>query len=409
MRQDGVPQRRRDSHLKENQMLGSVELFAGAGGLALGISKAGFYHQAIIECDRWACDTIRHNQEHRVELVKYWPEPFQGDVREFDYRPLKDKVDLVSGGPPCQPFSIGGKHQGFRDDRDMFPEAARAVREIRPKVFVFENVRGLLRSSFAEYFEYITLRLTYPEMVRRQSERWMDHLARLERHHTAGRKKGLVYNVTFRTINAADYGVPQARVRVFLVGVRADLGIEWSFPKPAHTLDRLLWDQWVSGEYWENHGVSKRKHPKIPCRYASRVKKLACGKAPLTKSWKTVRDALSGLPEPHERQEILGVPNHCLNPSARSYPGHTGSPYDMPAKTLKAGVHGVPGGENMLAKEDGAVRYFTVREAARLQCFPEEYVLEGAWSEAMRQLGNAVPVKLAHVVASKVHLMLQGE
>ena len=99
--------------------------------------------------------------------------------------------------------------------------------------------------------------------------------------------------------------------------------------------------------------------------------------------------------------------NHIVNPGARSYPGHTGSPLDEPAKTLKAGDHGVPGGENMLARPDGSIRYFTVREAARLQTFPDDYVFQGAWSEAMRQLGNAVPVKLAESIASAVARTLE--
>ena len=94
--------------------------------------------------------------------------------------------------------------------------------------------------------------------------------------------------------------------------------------------------------------------------------------------------------------------DHKFQPGARSYKGHTGSPYDEPAKTLKAGVHGVPGGENMLARGDGSVRYFTVRESARLQTFSDDIVFHGAWSETMRQLGNAVPVRLAQAVGAAV-------
>jgi DNA (cytosine-5)-methyltransferase 1 len=124
-----------------------------------------------------------------------------------------------------------------------------------------------------------------------------------------------------------------------------------------------------------------------------------------------VRDAINDLPDP-EKFLTNKIPNHRFNPGARSYPGHTGSPLDEPAKTLKAGDHGVPGGENMLARTDGTVRYFTVREAARLQTFPDDYIFRGAWTEAMRQLGNAVPVRLAEVVASSVAktlLSLKGE
>jgi DNA (cytosine-5)-methyltransferase 1 len=93
-------------------------------------------------------------------------------------------------------------------------------------------------------------------------------------------------------------------------------------------------------------------------------------------------------------------------PGARPYVGHTGSPYDQPAKTLKAGDHGVPGGENMLVMDDGSVRYFSVREAARLQTFPDDYAFSGAWSENMRQIGNAVPVRLGELIARDIRARL---
>jgi DNA (cytosine-5)-methyltransferase 1 len=105
----------------------------------------------------------------------------------------------------------------------------------------------------------------------------------------------------------------------------------------------------------------------------------------------------------------MKIANHFLNPGARSYAGHTGSPLDEPAKTLKAGDHGVPGGENTLRLEDGSVRYFSVRECARLQTFPDEWIVEGSWTEAMRQLGNAVPARLAQAVAAELaRVMSQG-
>src|SRR5690606_27890328 len=119
------------------------------------------------------------------------------------------------------------------------------------------------------------------------------------------------------------------------------------------------------------------------------------------KPWMTVRDALRGRPDPESKAAEEWY-NHRYQPGAKVYPGHTGSPLDLPAKTLKAGDHGVPGGENMMVREDGSVRYFTVRESARLQTFPDTFVFHGSWTETMRQLGNAVPVTLAHLVASSV-------
>lgn len=122
--------------------------------------------------------------------------------------------------------------------------------------------------------------------------------------------------------------------------------------------------------------------------------------------WLTVRDAIADLLDPRTKDHSSKIANHWLNPGARSYPGHTGSQLDAPAKVQKAGDHGVPGGENMLAYTDGKVRYFTVRECARLQSFPDEYVFEGPWTRCMRQLGNAVPVRLAEAVATAVHQKL---
>ena len=126
----------------------------------------------------------------------------------------------------------------------------------------------------------------------------------------------------------------------------------------------------------------------------------------LGRPWRTVRDAISGLPRIGLGQTSSKIPNHFLNPGARSYPGHDGSACDEPAKTLKAGDHGVPGGENMLRLEDGSVRYFSVRECARLQTFPDDWLFEGSWTEAMRQLGNAVPVDLSAGIAAELRRTL---
>lgn len=383
----------------------SLELFVGAGGLAMGVSRAGFSPVAVVEWDHDACETIRENQRRGVEPVKKWPLHHM-DVRDFDYSGISHQVDLLAGGPPCQPFSLGGKHQGYRDERDMFPQVVRAVQELRPRAILIENVKGLTRQSFARYFEFIKLQITYPDIVRRKGEGWLDHLSRLERYHTKGKRDGLYYRVVTRLLNAADFGVPQRRERVFFVGFRSDLGLEWSFPRATHSIEALLWDQWVSGEYWERHRVARRNRPTLSSRFESRVDRLkAVGERPGEKAWRTVRDAISDLPRPGTGDRA-SVPNHRLIPGARPYPGHTGSPMDEPAKTLKAGDHGVPGGENMLAYSDGRVRYFTVRESARLQSFPDDYVFQGSWTETMRQLGNAVPVKLGQAVAADIHGLL---
>ncbi|KPA87822.1 site-specific DNA methylase [Pseudomonas asplenii] len=378
----------------------SVELFAGAGGLAMGCEIAGFEHLAVVEWDKWACDTVRENQRRGYPLLDSW-ELHEGDVRAFDWASIPQGIELLAGGPPCQPFSIGGKHRAQADTRDMFPATVEVIRRLKPQAFIVENVKGLTRSTFANYFHYIQLQLEFPELPPLGDEDWSEHLKRLQEEKTSGNSKGsgLTYNVVPTLVNAANYGVPQKRERVFFVGFRDDLGVEWSFPEPTHSYEALLYEQWVTGSYWRRHGLPM---PAVPPKLAGRVAKLCQLKSPPTAfAWRTVRDVIYDLPDPQSR-EALSVPNHQFQDGARVYPGHTGSPLDLPAKTLKAGGHGVPGGENMLVRDDGSVRYFTVRESARIQTFPDGFRFHGSWTETMRQLGNAVPVLLAQRVASSV-------
>jgi len=291
----------------------------------------------------------------------------------------------------------------------MFPAAVDFVRRLRPRAFLFENVKGLTRSSFANYFQYILLQLEFPEVVARANEDWEEHLRRLQTEKSSGQRRrgGLIYNVVPTLVNAADYGVPQRRERVFIVGFRSDLGVEWSFPRPTHSLDALLRDQWVTGDYWRRHGLPQ---PPIPEKFSDRVRALEQSLLPVdAHPWRTVRDALADLPDPTTTTDAT-IPDHRFQSGAKSYPGHTGSPLDLPAKTLKAGDHGVPGGENMMVRDDGTVRYFTARESARLQTFPDGYKLHGTWTEAMRQIGNAVPVMLVrHVAASVARRLIENE
>lgn len=381
----------------------SVELYTGAGGLALGISRAGFDHLAVVELDSDSCETILQNKRRRVESIHRWP-VFNCDVRRFDFGSIPEGIELLAAGVPCQPFSIGGKHKGHADERNLFPQTIDIIRRIRPLAVIIENVRGLLRQSFAKYFSYVQSMLTYPEIERKKDEQWLDHLTRLERYHTRGKRDGLYYRVVPRLLNAADYGVPQKRERLFMVAMRADLGVEWSFPSPTHSPESLLWHQRCSGDYWNRHGIPKRRvpppNPDLTCRVRNLKNRLY---SPELEPWKTVRDAISDLPKPlPERTSDEPGLTHFVISGARSYVGHTGSPLDEPAKTLKAGVHGVPGGENTLALADGNVRYFTIRESARLQTFPDSFIFPNSWTESMRQIGNAVPVKLAEIVGRSV-------
>lgn len=393
--------------------LTSIELFAGAGGLAMGTSLAGFRSLGVVEWDRWACDTIRQNQARGYPLVADWP-LFEGDVRDWtralDAQMPEGQLDLLAGGPPCQPFSMGGKHQANLDARDMFPATVEVVRKLKPRAFIVENVKGLTRSSFSNYFQYIQNQLEFPEISKKPDESWGDHHHRLQSFKTSRRcgGSGLSYRLIVTLVNAANHGIPQRRERVFIVGFRSDLDVRWSFPSESHALDALLFEQWVSGEYWDRHRIATSRRPEFPTTHKTAIERMRGLRLPPTRhAWRTVRDALTNMPDPAETGSSLYL-NHRLQPGARPYPGHTGSPLDLPAKTLKAGDHGVPGGENMMVREDGSCRYFSIRESARLQTFPDGYELHGSWSEAMRQLGNAVPVALAQTVASSVasHLLM---
>ncbi|HEX7117324.1 MAG TPA: DNA cytosine methyltransferase [Longimicrobiales bacterium] len=382
----------------------SIELFTGAGGLALGVAEAGFRHVGVIEWNPDACKSLSVNKA-RVPLMADW-DVREVDVHGVDFKPYKGKIHLIAAGAPCQPFSLAGKHRGHEDDRNLFPQVFRAVKEALPDAVIVENVKGLLRKSFRDYFDYIIDRLTFPGMEPDPGESWREHKLRLE-DVKSNPPAGIVrYDVRYQLLNAANFGVPQKRERVFIVAFRSDLGIGWANLKGTHSEDALLYAQWVDGSYWEEHGMTPPEGP--PERLRRRVERLREQPAPREARWRTVRDALKDLPEPKDGVEHPTILNHVGNPGARIYPGHTGSPLDEPAKTLKAGDHGVPGGENMLRRLDGSVRYFTVREAARVQGFPDEYNFQGAWTEAMRQLGNAVPVPLARAVAGEVMRLLES-
>ncbi len=368
--------------------MNSIEIFSGAGGLAKGLELAGTKHQVFIEWNADACNTLRMNYDKDIV--------FQGDVREFTFADYKDaRVDIIAGGPPCQPFSLGGKAKGNNDERDMFPAAICAIRTLMPKAFIFENVKGLLRNSFAEYFHFIILQLTYPEVSLKHND-WKEDLKTLQEIDKKQNYNGTKYNVTYQLVNAANYGVPQKRERVIIVGFRSDLHVKWSFPKQTHSEDSLLWDKYVTGEYWSRHHISNSKSITTCQSICNQLVERYGFLPPELKPWKTMRDAFDGLGEPNGHGE------HSLREGARTYPGHTGSDIDEPSKTIKAGGHGVPGGENMVRMTDGTIRYLTVLEAKRIQTFPDDYIITGSWGEAMRQLGNAVPVQLAYVIGDSV-------
>jgi len=260
---------------------------------------------------------------------------------------------------------------------------------------------GLVRPKFRNYFEYIRLQLEHPDVTKYDGEDWIEHLSRLEEYHISGDRHGLHYRVVAQAVNAADYGVPQSRFRIFFVGFREDLGIRWTFPAPTHSASALTAEK-VDGSYFERHQIVKPKEIEQIRIVSSAFKHIAS-----TKPWVTVRDAISDLPHPSILDgAITELTAHNFRPGAKSYHGHTGSKLDEPSKTIKAGVHGVPGGENMIITDDGSVRYLTIRECARLQTFPDRFQFHPTWSRAVKQIGNAVPVALAEAIGRTIYAAL---
>lgn len=368
-----------------------VDLFAGAGGLAIGLRMVGFSPASFYELDKKSCDTLRWNASSTKPTIV--GPVHEGDVRDVDWASLRGPVRLLAAGAPCQPFSLAGKHLAQDDGRNLFPEVLRAVRQLRPAAVLLENVRGLIRQAFQPYFEYVLRQLECPSVEPKAGELWQSHNERIRRYQcSAGYEPE--YHVCWRLLDAANYGVPQSRQRVFIVAIRKDFP-PYEFPARTHAREALVRAQ-KSGEYWDRHGIPKPRS--LPGNGA------AVGPDDGRLPWITVRDALAGLPEPASVERNAWM-NHWVIPGARSYTGHAGSILDWPSKTIKAGVHGVPGGENTLV-ENGKIRYYTLRETARLQSFPDIHYFEGARIHVTRQIGNAVPCLLAAAVAGPLYALL---
>ena len=351
-------------------MKNSLELFAGCGCLAYGLHLAGFQHSTFIEKNRQACEALRKNIA-QFSMPSSSPIVIEDDATTIDYETYRG-LDLVSGGPPCQPFSSAGKALGSADSRDMWPTAIRAIRETRPKAFIFENVKGLMRPKFKPYVQWILAALQTPSHLLKPPSSSSVLLVSEEPICEFEQE----YEVLLFQANSADFGAAQIRHRVFFIGIRLDIlaGRSLIPPRPTHSSQALI------------------KGRKDGQDFLSDTRTL-CQRETLP--WRTCQDAFVGLPLPFSKGNMSVPSHHYQQDGAKKYPGHTGSPLNYPAKALKAGTHGIPGGENMLDLGDGKVRYFTLREAARLQGLPDDWIFTGSWSESMRQLGNGVPVEMA--------------
>lgn len=311
----------------------AIELFAGAGGMAIGLENAGFENLLLVEYDKDCVATLRKNRP-KWNIV-------HDDIQKVDFKGMK--ADLVTGGFPCQAFSHAGHKMGFEDTRGtLFYEFARAVKEIKPKMFVAENVEAILRNQNGETIKII-----------------MDVLS------------AFGYNVRYEILNALNYGVAQKRKRVFFVGTKK--GIKFQYPKPSGgvvTLANALKDVPKSiGEKYSDEKIKMMKH------------------VPPGGSW-------VNMP--------VEVQKKYMGKSFYSTGGRRGMgrriSWDEPCLTLTCS----PGQKMTERCHPEEVRPFTVREYARIQTFPDTWEFVGSLSSQYRQIGNAVPVKLATAVAKEL-------
>lgn len=307
----------------------SIEFCAGAGGQALGLEKAGFYHEALIEIESDFAKTLKLNRPH-------W-DVRATDMSQFDGRPFKG-VDLLAAGLPCPPFSVAGKQLGDRDERNLFPAALRLVDEIRPKVVMIENVRGFLSAVFDDY-----------------------------RSHLKGQFKKLGYKTDWRLLNASDFGVSQLRPRVVILAIRNDLADKFDWPK-----------------------VQPHNPPSVGVLLRDLMAE---------NGWRGIDRWV---------QQASDIAPTLVGGSKKH-----GGPDLGPTRARKAwaamGVEGKSLANSAPEKDFVGMPRLTLRMAARLQGFPDDWQFHGGKTVSYRQIGNAFPPPVAHAVASNLKAALSTQ
>tara|TARA_B110000908_G_C10236279_1_gene443514 strand:+ start:424 stop:1668 length:1245 start_codon:yes stop_codon:yes gene_type:complete len=322
-----------------------LELFAGAGGLAVGMEKAGIKCVALNEIDKWACKTLRANRPKWNVL--------EGDIKSFDFTKYNNHVDIVTGGFPCQAFSYAGKKLGLQDARGtLFYEFARAVQEVNPLICIGENVKGLLSHEKGKTIEGMISIL--------------DEIG---------------YNVVpVKVLKAIKYKVPQKRERVILVGVRKDINTKYEYPLPHYKIYNLK-DALKKGELYSCN-VPKSEGSKYP-----EHKKAVLDLVPQKGYWRN-------LP--------LDIQKEYMGKSFYLGGGKTGIArrigWDEPSLTLTCS----PAQKQTERCHPEETRPFTVREYARIQTFPDDWKFIGSVSQQYKQIGNAVPCNLGQEIGYSI-------
>ncbi len=334
------------NYVKADRDYSVIELFAGAGGLALGMEQAGIKCEVLNEIDKWACQTLRENRPEWNVL--------EGDIKSCDFTDFKNKVDIVTGGFPCQAFSYAGKKLGLKDARGtLFYEFARVVNEVKPPICIGENVRGLLSHEKGKTLEGMISIL--------------DEIG---------------YNVVspVQVLKAVNYNVPQKRERLILVGIRKDIATQYNYPKPYDTVYNLK-DALKKGELFDcdvpqSNGSSYPEHKE-------KVLKLV-------------------PPKGYWRDLPLKIQKEYMQKSFYLGGGKTGMArrigWDEPCLTLTCS----PAQKQTERCHPDETRPFTVREYARIQTFPDTWNFIGSVSQQYKQIGNAVPVNMAKEIGYSI-------
>lgn len=308
-------------------MYKSIEICAGAGGQALGLEMAGFSHVVLVEYEKDYCECLKQNRpDWNVHCL---------DVHCFDGIPYRGQIDLLSGGVPCPPFSVAGKQLGKEDERDLFPQMLRLVQEIQPRVVMIENVRGLLDPKFDAYRQQVLLTLD-----------------------------DLDYNVHIQLLHASDYGVPQLRPRVVIVGIRKDLVDVFSFPtkksEETKSVGETLYDL-MAAKGWAHVDAWRQLASKIAPTLVGGSKKHGgpdLGPTRARKAWADMGVDGSGVANEAPDIDFQGMPR------------------------------------------------LTPRMLARLQGFPDEWSFGKRKTVACRMIGNAFPPPVAKSVGLQIKKVL---
>ncbi|MEY8719827.1 DNA cytosine methyltransferase [Bacteroides stercorirosoris] len=311
-------------------MYNSIEICAGAGGQALGLEMAGFHHIALVEYEKDYCDCLKRNRPEWNVICQ--------DVHQFNGLPYNNKIDLLAGGVPCPPFSVAGKQLGADDERDLFPQMLRLVREINPRVVMIENVRGLLASNFDGYRAWILKSLNE-----------------------------LGYNMHIQLLNASDYGVPQLRPRVVIIGIRTDIMDMFDYPKKISettpSVGEILYDLMVANGW---NGAEEWR------RMANRI-------AP----------TLVGGSKKH------GGPDLGPTRAKRAW--------------AELGIDGCGIANEAPAIDFVGMPRLTPQMLARLQGFPDEWDFGKRKTVACRMIGNAFPPPVAMNIGLEIRKILDYE